>query len=132
MRRKLMAIFKHQSKKQDVDIKVNLSRKKSILQSLLNILVLNLTKVWTGNIILILLQSNRIEQMLLFKFKNSVNSNTLKAIYSAIFYSRIDYTNLIWAQNWNALNRIFTFQKRRLEWSIFNHGIVIQVFYSGT
>ena len=45
MHRKLMAIFKHQSKKQDVDIKVNLSRKKSILQSLLNILVLNLTKV---------------------------------------------------------------------------------------
>ena len=49
---------------------------------------------------------------LLFKIRNFVNITILKTIYFAIFDSHINYANLVWAQNSNAMSRIQTLQKR--------------------
>ena len=48
---------------------------------------------------------------LLFKIRNFVNINTLKTIYYAIFDSHINYANVIWAQNFNAVKRVCIFEK---------------------
>ena len=49
---------------------------------------------------------------LLFKIRNFVNIKTLKAIYYTIFDSHINYVNVIWAQNSNAVNRVSALQKK--------------------
>ena len=49
---------------------------------------------------------------LLFKIRNFVNVNTLNIIYYAIFYSHINYANVIWAQDLNAVNRVSILQKK--------------------
>ena len=41
---------------------------------------------------------------LLFTIKNYVNKHFLTTIYFAIFDSHINYANLIWGQNLNAVN----------------------------
>ena len=51
---------------------------------------------------------------LLFKTRNFVNINTLKTIYYAIFDSHINYANVIWAQNFNAVNKVSILQKKAL------------------
>ena len=51
---------------------------------------------------------------LLFKNRNFININTLKTIYYAIFDSHINYANVIWAQNFNAVNRVSILQKKAL------------------
>ena len=47
----------------------------------------------------------------------------------SIFDSHINYANLVWAQNWNAMSRILTLQKRLWELLLFNQGIAIQALY---
>ena len=51
---------------------------------------------------------------LLYKIRNYVSFNTLKAIYFAILDSHINYANLIWGQNPNSKLRIITLQKKTL------------------
>ena len=51
---------------------------------------------------------------LLYKIRNYVSFNTLKAIYFAIFNSHINYANLIWRQNPNSKLRVTTLQKKAL------------------
>ena len=51
---------------------------------------------------------------LLFKIMNFVNVNTLKTIYYAIFDSHIYCANVIWARNFNAVNRVSILQKKAL------------------
>ena len=51
---------------------------------------------------------------LLFKIINFVNVNTLKTIYYASFDSHINYANVIWAQNFIAINRVSVLQKKAL------------------
>ena len=43
---------------------------------------------------------------LLFKIRNYVNQKVLRSIYFAIFDSHLNYANLIWAQNSNAIQQI--------------------------
>ena len=51
---------------------------------------------------------------LLFKIRNFINVNRLKTIYYAIFDSHINYATVIWAQNFNAVNRVSIIQKKAL------------------
>ena len=48
---------------------------------------------------------------LLFKIRNYVNQKVLRSIYFAIFDSHLNYANLIWAQNSNAIQQIIILQK---------------------
>ena len=52
---------------------------------------------------------------LLYKIRNYVCFNNLKAIYFAIFDSHINYAKLIWGQNSNFKMRIITLQKKALQ-----------------
>ena len=49
---------------------------------------------------------------LFFKIWNFVNVKTLKTIYYTILDSHINYANVIWAQNSNAVNRLAVLQKK--------------------
>ena len=51
---------------------------------------------------------------LLFEIRNFVRNfvKTLKTIYYTIFDSHINYVNMIWAQNSNAVNRVSVLQKK--------------------
>ena len=51
---------------------------------------------------------------LLYKIRNYVNCNTLKASYFAIFDSHINYAKLIWGQNPNSKLRVITLQEKTL------------------
>ena len=49
---------------------------------------------------------------ILFTIRNYANKHILRTIYLAIFNSHISYTNLIWGQNINGVNRIVILQKK--------------------
>ena len=49
---------------------------------------------------------------LLFKIRNFVNVKTLKTNYYTIFDSHINYVNVIWDQNSNAVSRVSVLQKK--------------------
>ena len=65
----------------------------------------------TTNVITI--RQNR-TNALLITIRNYVNKHTLRTIYFAIFDSHINYANVIWDQNINAVSRIVIFQKKAL------------------
>ena len=68
---------------------------------------------WKDHINDIAVKLNR-ANALLFKIRNFVNITILKTIYFAIFDSHINYANLVWAQNSNAMSRILTLQKKAM------------------
>ena len=43
-----------------------------------------------------------------------------------IFDSHIAYANVIWVQNFNAINGVLTLQKRPWQWLVLSHEIVIE------
>ena len=56
---------------------------------------------------------NRVTALLL-TIRNCVNKRILRTIYFAIFNSPINYANLAWGQNLNAMSRIVILQKKAL------------------
>ena len=64
---------------------------------------------WKHHVSDIAIKLNR-ENALLFKIRNFVNASTVKIIYYAFFDSHINYANVIWAQNFNAVNRVSILQ----------------------
>ena len=51
---------------------------------------------------------------LLFKIRKCVDDKILRSIYFAIFESNLNYCSLVWAQNYNAINRLVILQKKAL------------------
>ena len=51
---------------------------------------------------------------LLYTIRNFVYKHILRTIYFAIFDTHINYANLIWGQNLNAVGRILILQKKAL------------------
>ena len=51
---------------------------------------------------------------LLFKIRKFVDDKIVKSIYFAIFESNLNYCSLVWAQNYNAINRLVILQKKAL------------------
>ena len=108
-----LAIFKHQRKKLDTEIKTKLNRKRLYPSQSVRYLGIKIDQNlnWKDHINDIAVKLNR-ANALLFKIRNFVNITILKTIYFAIFDSHINYANLVWAQNSNAMSRILTLQKR--------------------
>ena len=50
---------------------------------------------------------------LLFKIRNLVNQKVPRSIYFAVFYSHLNYSNLIWAQHSNTVQRIILRKSHR-------------------
>ena len=51
---------------------------------------------------------------ILSKIRHFVDQKTLKVIYHAIFESRLYYSSLVWAGNFNSTRRLFILQKKAL------------------
>ena len=66
----------------------------------------------------------------IYTIRNFVNKHILRTIYFAIFDTHINYANLIWGQNLNAMDRIVILQKKALRIMNFNLETLIQVHYS--
>ena len=49
---------------------------------------------------------------LLFKIRKFVEDKILRSIYFAIFESNLNYCSLVWAQNYNVINRLVILQKK--------------------
>ena len=110
-----LVIFKHQRKKIDSEVKIKLSRKQLYPTDSVKYLVVrtdeNLNcKHHVSDIAIKLSRANALP----FKIRNFVNVKTLKTIYYTISDSHINYANVIWAQNSNAVNRVSALQKKAL------------------
>ena len=108
-----LAIFKHQTKKVDSPIKIELNRKRFHLSKYLGIKI-DENSNWKQRIYNIAIKLNR-ANALLFTIRNYVNKYILRTIYFAIFDSHINYANLIWNQNLNAVSRMVIPQKKALK-----------------
>ena len=110
-----LVIFKHQRKKLDTEIKIKLNRKRLYPSQSVRYLGIKIDQNlnWKDHINDIAVKLNR-ANALLFKIRNFVNITFLKTIYFAIFDSHINYANLVWAQNSNAMSRILTLQKKAM------------------
>ena len=102
-----LVIFKHQRKKLDSPIKIKLNRKRLNLSKSVKYLDIKIDENlnWKQHIHDIAMKLNR-TNALLFTIRNYVNKHILRTIYLAIFDSHINYANLIWGQNLNAVSRI--------------------------
>ena len=110
-----LVIFKHQRKKLDTEIKIKLNRKRLYPSQSVRYLGIKIDQNlnWKDHINDIAVKLNR-ANALLFKIRNFVNIIILKTIYFAIFDSHINYANLVWAQNSNAMSRILTLVKKAM------------------
>ena len=57
------------------------------------------------------------ENAMFFKLRYFVDQKTLKAILYAIFESHLNYSSLVWAQNFNSIKILFILQKKALRLS---------------
>ena len=122
-----LVIFKHQRKKIDSEVKIKLNRKRLYPTDSVKYLGIRIDENsnWKHHLSNIAIKLNR-ANVLLFKMSNSINLNTLKTTYYAIFDSHIKYANVVWDQNCNAVNRLSILQKRPWELLVFSQEIVIQ------
>ena len=98
-----LVIFKHKNKKLECPIKIKLSSKSFYPSKSVKYFGFksdeNLNwKDQTYDIVTMLNKANA----LLYKLRNYLSFNTLKAIYFVIFDSHINYAKLIWGQNPNS------------------------------
>ena len=110
-----LVIFRHQRKKLDTEIKTKLNRKRLYHSQSVRYFGIKIDqnlnrKDHINDIGVKLNRANALQ----FKIRNFVNIVILKTIYFAIFDSHINYANLVWAQNSNAMSRILTLQKKAM------------------
>ena len=110
-----LIIFKHQKKKLDTEIKIKIIRKRLYPSQSVRYLGIKIDQNlnWKDYINDIAVKLNR-ANALLFKIRNFVNITILETIYFAILDSHINYANLVWTQNSNAMSRILTLQKKAM------------------
>ena len=112
-----MVIFKHQRKRRDSEVKIKLSRKRLYPRDSVKYTGIRIDENlnWKHHVSDIVIKFMNRPNALLFKIRNFVNVKTLKTIYYTVFDSHINYANVIWAQNSNAVNRVSVLQKQALK-----------------
>ena len=110
-----LVIFKHQRKNLDTEIKTKLNRKRLYPSQSVRYLDIKVDQNlnWKDDSNGIAVKLNRANARL-FKIRNFVNITILKTICFSIFDSHINYANLVWAQNSNAMSGILTLQKKAM------------------
>ena len=63
--------------------------------------------------------------VLQFKIRKFVDNKILRSIDFAIFESNLNYCLLVWAQNYNAINRLVIVQKKALRFMNFQPPIPV-------
>ena len=126
----LPVISKHQRKKLDNEIKITHNRKRVYPSQSVRYLGIKIDQNlnWNDHIKDTAIKLNR-ANALLFKMRNFLNITILKTIYFVLCNSHINYANLVWAQNSNAMSRILTLQKKKKLWQLLlsNQRTAIQV-----
>ena len=77
---------------------------------------------WSEHINKVAIKLNRTNAML-YKVRDFVLSDTLRSIYCAMFDSHLNYSNLVWGQNTNAIIRLTIVQKKALRLMNFKPGL---------
>ena len=110
-----LVIFKYQRKKLDSEVNIKLNRERLYPSDSVKYLGIRTDKSlnWKHHFSDFVITLN-VANALLFKIRNFVNVNRLKTIYCAIFDSHINYANVIWAQNFNAVDRVSILYKKTL------------------
>ena len=103
-----LGIFKHESQKEVTKVKIKLNRKRLYPTDSVKYLHIRIDKNLNckHHVSDVAIKLNR-ENALPFKIRNFVNVNTSKTIYYAIFDSHINYANVIWVQNFSAVNSVY-------------------------
>ena len=96
-------------------VKIKLSGKRIYQTASVKYLGLKINQhlTWQHHINDLSVQLNR-ANALLFKIRKFVDDKILRSIYFAIFESNLNYCSLVWAQNYNAINRLVILQKETL------------------
>ena len=110
-----MVIFKSKRKKFNDTVKIKLSGKRIYPTASVKYLGVKIDQrlTWQHHINDLSVKLNR-ANALLFKIRKFVDDKILRSIYFAIFESNLNYCSLVWAQNYNAINRLVILQKRAL------------------
>ena len=110
-----LVLFKHQRRKIDSEVKIKLGRKLLYPTDSVKYLGVRIDENlnWKHHVSDTAIKLNRVNA-LLSRIRNFVNVKTLKTIYYTIFDSHINYANVIWDQNSNAVYRVFVLQKKAL------------------
>ena len=108
-----LVIFKNKKKMLVKPIKIKLSGQRLYPTDNVRYLGIKIDEnlTWKHHINHIITKLNR-ANALLYKIRNFIKPKILKTIYSAIFVSHLNYANLVWGQNSNATQRVFTLQKK--------------------
>ena len=108
-------IYKQKRKILDREIKIKLNRKRFYPTPSVKYLGVKIDESlnWYHHINDLAAKLNR-ANVLLFKIRNYVNQKLLRSIYFAIFDSHLNYVNLIWTQNSNAIQKITILQKKAI------------------
>ena len=110
-----MVIFKSKRKKFNDTVKIILSGKRIYPTASVKYLGVKIDQhlTWQHHINDLSVKLNR-ANALLFKIRKFVDDKILRSIYFAIFESNLNYCSLVWAQNYNAINRLVILQKKAL------------------
>ena len=110
-----LVIFKHRRKKLDSPIKIKLSHKRLYPSKSVKCYCIKIDEnlSWKQNIHDIAMKLNR-ANALSYTIRNFVKRHILRTIYFVIFDTHLNYANLIWGQNLNAVSRIVILQKKAL------------------
>ena len=110
-----LPIFKQKRKILGNEIKIKLNRKRHHPTPSVKYLGLKIDENlnWHHHINDLAAKLNR-ANALLFRIRNYVNQKVLRSIYFAIFDSHLNYGNLIWHQNSNAIQRIIILQNKAI------------------
>ena len=105
-------LFKPKMKKLDFDLKLKLNGKRPYSTKSVKYLGIKIDKnlTWIDHINDVAIKFNRANAML-FKGREFVNIKILKSICYAIFDCHLNYTNTVWGQNRNSMNRLIILQK---------------------
>ena len=108
-----LVIFKNIRKILEKPIKIKLSGKRLYPTNNVRYLGIKIDEnlTWKQHIDYTITKLNR-ANALLYKIRNFVKPKALRSVYFAIFESHLNYANLVWGQNPNATQRIFTMQKK--------------------
>ena len=131
MKKKLLVIFKHQSKKVNrrKTTKIKLNCERLYLSKSVKYLGIKINEHfnWKQHIHDIAKNLNRANALLSI-IRNYVNKRSLRTIYFAILDSHISYVNLIWGQKPRA--ELSSYKRKLWGLWIFSLEILIQVHYS--
>ena len=121
-----MVIVKSKRKKFNDFVKIKVSKKRIYPNAIVKHLGFKIDQplTWKHHINDLSVKMNR-TNFLISKVRKFVDDKILSYFYFAIFESNLNYGFLVWAQNYNAINRLVILQKKSAQ----NYELEIQIAF---